>query len=220
MKIKKQMSETLFIGVLLALVGGFLDAYTYLCRGHVFANAQTGNIVLLGIRFIEGNYLGFIYYLFPIFTFFIGILISEVIKSHYQYHNKIHWRQMILCIELLILIIVSFLPKDYNMLCNMMIAFVCSLQVQSFRKFNGNPYASTMCTGNLRSATEHFYQYIHNKNKDSLSKSLQYYMIILFFIIGACLGTYFTNILNIKATLISALFLFIVILFMFIKHER
>ena len=44
-----QMSETILIGTLLALAGGFLDAYTYICRGGVFANAQTGNIVLFSI---------------------------------------------------------------------------------------------------------------------------------------------------------------------------
>ena len=46
----KQVSETHLLGLLLAVVGGFLDAYTYLCRGRVFANAQTGNIVLLGVN--------------------------------------------------------------------------------------------------------------------------------------------------------------------------
>lgn len=219
MKLKKQMSETLLIGILLAIVGGFLDAYTYLCRGHIFANAQTGNIVLLGIRLMEGEYLQFVYYLFPIIAFFIGILIAEVIKYYFKNHLKIHWRQIVLFIELLVLITVSFLPQNYNMLCNIMISFVCSLQVQSFRKFNGNPYASTMCTGNLRSATEHLYQYHQNKNKDSLSKSLQYYMIILFFIVGASLGTLFTNQLHILATLIPSIILIVIILFMFIKQE-
>lgn len=33
----KQVSETHLLGLLLAVVGGFLDAYTYLCRGRVFA---------------------------------------------------------------------------------------------------------------------------------------------------------------------------------------
>ena len=51
-----QMSETLFLGALLTVTGGFLDAYTYLCRGKVFANAQTGNIVLLGVGTV-GMYL-------------------------------------------------------------------------------------------------------------------------------------------------------------------
>ena len=41
-----QMSESFFLTAILAIVGGFLDAYSYLMRGHVFANAQTGNIVL------------------------------------------------------------------------------------------------------------------------------------------------------------------------------
>ena len=50
MEKNKQMSEAFLTGAVLAVVGGFLDAYTYICRGAVFANAQTGNIVLMGIR--------------------------------------------------------------------------------------------------------------------------------------------------------------------------
>ena len=62
----KQYSESLRIGILLALAGGFLDAYTYLCRGKVFANAQTGNMVMLGISFLEGNTTNVIKYIIPI----------------------------------------------------------------------------------------------------------------------------------------------------------
>ena len=49
----RQMSESFRLGAVLALTGGFLDAYTYLIRGGVFANAQTGNIVLLGVRLLR-----------------------------------------------------------------------------------------------------------------------------------------------------------------------
>ena len=42
-----QMSESFLTAVFLSLSGGLQDAYTYLFRGKVFANAQTGNIVLL-----------------------------------------------------------------------------------------------------------------------------------------------------------------------------
>ena len=41
--------ENLPTGLLLAGAGGFLDAYTFVGRGGVFANAQTGNIVLLAV---------------------------------------------------------------------------------------------------------------------------------------------------------------------------
>ena len=35
-----QTSEALRVGLVLALAGGYLDAYTYLCRGGVFATPR------------------------------------------------------------------------------------------------------------------------------------------------------------------------------------
>ena len=43
---KVQISESIELGILLALSGGFMDAYSYIGRGGVFANAQTGNMLL------------------------------------------------------------------------------------------------------------------------------------------------------------------------------
>lgn len=215
---KRQMSDTIRIGIMLAIVGGFLDAYTYLCRGEVFANAQTGNMVLFGIKLIKQNYIQALYYLLPILAFLIGVIVAEMIKRHFLENTKVHWRQIILCIEWFVLLIVAFLPQEYNMLCNIMISFVCSLQVESFRKFHGMPYASTMCTGNLRSATENLYLYFHTKDKKTLQRSLDYYIIILFFIIGASLGVIFINILNIQAILIPMIFLILITIFMFIEQ--
>lgn len=215
---KRQMSDTIFIGIMLASIGGFLDAYTYLCRGHVFANAQTGNIVLFGIQLMNQEYIQALYYLLPIIAFCIGIIIAETIKHHFIMYPKIHWRQIVLCIELFVLIIVALLPQQYNMICNIIVSFVCSLQVESFRKFHGVPYASTMCTGNLRSATENLYLYFHTKDKKTLQKSLEYNIIIFFFITGACLGAILTGMLNIKAVFIAVFLLIVVIFFMFIEQ--
>ena len=46
-------STRLETAVLLTLCGGYLDAYTYFVRGGVFANAQTGNIIKLGIQMVK-----------------------------------------------------------------------------------------------------------------------------------------------------------------------
>ena len=56
MKKAKQMSESIRLGMLLAVSGGFMDAYSYIERDHVFANAQTGNMLLLGVNLSEGNF--------------------------------------------------------------------------------------------------------------------------------------------------------------------
>ena len=71
---KKQMSDSILLGILLILAGGFLDAYTYLCRGEVFANAQTGNIVLLGLSLAHGQWRTALQYVLPIVVFALGLL--------------------------------------------------------------------------------------------------------------------------------------------------
>lgn len=51
-----QISESIRLGALLAISGGMMDAYSYIMRGHVFANAQTGNMLLFGVNLSEGNF--------------------------------------------------------------------------------------------------------------------------------------------------------------------
>nr|WP_315023859.1 YoaK family protein [uncultured Aminipila sp.] len=218
---EKQMSETYVVGIILAIVGGYLDAYTYICRGQVFANAQTGNMVLLGIQLAQGNFFRALYYLVPIITFFVGISFVEFIKSRFKINKTLHWRQIAIAIELILLFGIAFLPQGrYNAIAIIVVSFVCSLQAQSFRKFNGNTYASTMCTGNLRSASEHFFRYSSLKNKEELKVTLQYLIIILFFILGAIIGCYLTNVYEVKSVLFSCFGLALVLLLMTRKPEK
>ena len=100
-------------------------------------------------------------------------------------------------------------------LVNVLVSFVCSMQVESFRLLHGNAYATTMCTGNLRSATEQLFYYNINKDKKARDKSLQYYGIILFFIVGAIAGTALTRLLLERAVLAVCGILLIVFVIMF-----
>ena len=51
-----QMSDSLIIMILLNLSGETQDACSYFLRDHVFANAQTGNIVLMGCYLISEDF--------------------------------------------------------------------------------------------------------------------------------------------------------------------
>lgn len=193
MKSEKQMSDTHFLGLILALVGGFLDAYTYICRGGVFANAQTGNIVLLGIQITSLNWGRALYYFMPVLSFIAGILICELIQTRFKWKESLHWRQLTVLLELFCLAAAGFLPLGkFDTAVNILVSFVCALQVEAFRKMNGNTYATTMCTGNLRSATQNLYLGFREKDRNRLIDSLQYYNVILFFIIGAATGALLT----------------------------
>ena len=85
---KKHMSESFRLAALLALVGGFLDAYTYICRGEVFANAQTGNIVLVGLALSKYNFKGIIYHFVPVIAFMLGVILTEIIKRRIKHLHR------------------------------------------------------------------------------------------------------------------------------------
>ena len=217
-KMTRQMSESYLLGGLLTLIGGFLDAYTYLSRGKVFANAQTGNVVLLGLHIADGDFKGALFYLMPVLTFACGVLISSFIKDKFKEKSTLHWRQIVVAIEAMALLAVTFLRS--NMIANILVSFVCALQAQTFRKIHGHALATTMCTGNLRIATETLYSAVKTKNKKLVAKCRQYYFIIVTFLIGASLGTLMTSRYMQKSSAFALGGLILAFLFMFIDTEK
>ena len=183
-----QMSESFLNSAVLAVSGGFQDAYTYFTRDKVFSNAQTGNVVLMSQEFMAGNFIGGIKYLLPFLAFGLGVLVTEQINARYKMAKRIHWRQLIILIEIAILAIVGFIPHSLNMAATVLVSFSCAMQVQAFRKVNGFAYASTMCIGNLRSGTDALSAFLREKKKQPLIKAFHYYGIIFFFAVGAGIG--------------------------------
>lgn len=188
MAVKRKISESLELAIFLCLAGGFQDAYSYNCRNGVFANAQTGNIVLLGQNLATGNLVQALHYLFPILAFIGGVYSAEWIQHLCKNKKVLNWRQIILLTEIFFLIIVGMLPQNFNILANVLMSFACAMQVNSFRKFCGVSCATTMCIGNLRSATECLSRYHITKDQECKRKSYLYYFIILIFAVGASIG--------------------------------
>ena len=193
---KIQTSETFLLSAILALSGGFQDAYTYNVRDNVFSNAQTGNVVLMSQHMMLGEWGKAWHYLFPVVAFALGVLVAEQIGHKYKMAKRVHWRQIIVAIEFVILFVVGFIPSGYNMIATMLVSFACSMQVQAFRKVG---YASTMCIGNLRSGTESLSVYLRDKKPEALKKVAHYYGIILTFAVGAGIGGVCSIYIGLKA---------------------
>lgn len=220
LKKEVQMSERYRIGLILAVVGGFLDVHTYVCRGKVFANVQTGNIVLFGISLIEKKWWSAFEYFMPITAFVLGVLIAEFVREKCNKEN-FHWRQGILLLEIATLLGVSFIPiGKYDIIANVLVSFVCSLQADTFKKFRGNVYASTMCTGNLRSTSEFLYKFMRDKKRDTFRKSNLYFGIIISFISGGMISAELTKIFLEKAVLFGAMGLVVVFFMLFVDYEK
>lgn len=214
-----QMSESLLTASFIILSGGLQDAYTYLCRGEVFANAQTGNIVLFSAYLLDGKWMQSLHYLVPVLSFMLGIFVAECVHRRFKHMEAFHWRQLIILSEILLLFVVGFLPQSVNIFANAVVSFVCAMQVQTFRKVRGHAYASTMCIGNMRSGTEALCVYFHTRNREALKKAMTYFGVIGLFAVGAGLGALLVKLLAERGIWISCLLLLIAFLIMFIREE-
>lgn len=209
--------ERMPIAILLAMAGGYMDVYTYVTRAGVFANAQTGNIVLLGMEIAQGNWNRLLKYVLPILAFFFGVLLTDWIKYKCNRRQMLTWEYVSLILEIILLFLVGLAGSSVpDELITVIISFVCSVQVHSFRRVNQMPYASTMCTGNLRSAAENLFSWMVGKNPQGAANCANYLKVIGAFILGAMLAVPIIDIAGQYAIWACCLFL-IVTLVIFIK---
>jgi len=187
-----QMSEAFFLNMILALSGGFQDAYTYMVRDHVYANAQTGNVVLMSTHLIQGEWSEALRYLLPLISFACGVLLAEYlhIKSTLRSRlpGRVHWRQEVVAVEAAVMLAVGFMPQKLNLLANCLVSMACAMQVESFRTVHGYGYASTMCIGNLRSCMAALAMFLHDRDPIYFVKTKYYLGVILSFAVGAGIG--------------------------------
>ena len=214
-----QMSDSFLMSAFIILSGGLQDAYTYCCRDKVFANAQTGNIVLLSAHIMDGQWGMVLHYFIPLCAFAFGVLVAERMRERFRSMQRLHWRQLVVLGEMLLLLIVGFLPESCNLLANAIVSFSCAMQVQAFRKVNGYAFASTMCIGNLRSGMDALVAFGHTHDKNALWKSLQYFAIIFIFALGAGIGTQCVGIFGERTIWLSCALLLVSLCFMFIKED-
>ena len=217
MRRAKQVSESIELGIILALVGGFMDVYSYMGRDGVFANAQTGNILLVGVHLSQGDLSLALRYFLPVLCFSIGIMLSDLV--HERFSSAMHWRQLTVLVEAIILLGVALLPAEYNMLANGFTSLACGMQVESFRKIHGRGVATTMCIGNLRSALQNVDDYIITRERGFLVNGLLYFGVIAVFVFGAVLGNWCLERFGLSAIGVCSVLLLAAFFLMFSDRE-
>ncbi len=212
-----QMSESYFTMAVLTLSGGLQDAYTYVQRGGVFANAQTGNIILLATNLCQGNWGGALRYFAPPLAFAAGVYTAAALRRRCSGIQRVHWRQLVLLLEIALLFLAGFLPQAWNVQVNVLVSFVCAMQVQTFRKVHGKAFASTMCIGNLRSATEAVFTFRHTGDREALRLALEYFGVLVLFAVGAACGSFLSVQLGERAIWVCCGLLTVSLCVMFVR---
>ena len=196
----RQRSDGLAVGVLLTLAGGFLESYSFITRNEVLANCQSGNLVLTAMFAVQGKWALALRWFAPVVAFVIGVLLTEFVRDRMKAHGRVHWRQAALLVEIALIFATGFMPEgDLNVTATVLIALACAIQADAFKKLHGSPYATIMCTANLRSGLIHLYDWRGHGNDDAAIKARDYLLIILCFMAGAILGTWSVWLLGVRA---------------------
>ncbi|GIF99544.1 YoaK family protein [Catellatospora citrea] len=182
-------SRSLRLIVLLTMAAGFLDAYTFLGRGGVFATAQTGNVVLLGVQAAQAQWGEALRHVPPIIAFVVGVWVAETIRLP-QVARALHKPvRAALVLEILVLIVVGLLPSGVSDdLVAVMISFVASVQITSFGMIGRWTFNTTVTTTNLRNAAQAVYGAVVRHERDAAAQARRLWPAIASFAVGALLG--------------------------------
>lgn len=198
------------LGLTVICAGGFMDAYSYLLHGKVFATGQTGNIVLLCLNLADGAWLGVLHYLASILAFVTGIVLSKHVLVRVHNGSSHRMQRTVAVFEALVFALMALLPPGApDLPVNCAISFCAALSFENFRTFGTkSAYASVFCTGNLRSLGETLYDGLIAGNRHELHRSARYAALILSFCVGAVCCKLLIDVAGGWASLaISALFI-------------
>jgi uncharacterized membrane protein YoaK (UPF0700 family) len=197
--------ETLPTGLLLAGTGGFLDAYTFVGRGGVFANAQTGNIVLLGVGAGERHWLAALLHVPPILAFMLGVALAEMLARPAGRRIVRRPARFVLVAEIVVLVIVGALPPEApNQVVTAAIAFTSALQVSTFRSLQGIDYSTTLTTSNLRTLVAKAYLWRADHDAAAGRQAARIGAIVAGFGVGAGAGALCTRFIGPRAAWVAA----------------
>lgn len=197
------MCERKWIYHMLIVVAGFFGAYTFLLRGNVFCNAQTGNVVLMGMALGSGKWGEALYYVIPISAYLMGAFVSELFPNPIKRHFSIRWDTLLIAIEMAAVIGLGFVPESAPVqISQVVINFIASMQYNTFRQAEGVPMATTFATNHIRQigvglAKE--VKHLYEKDKSHREKLLNHFEMLVFFVLGSVIGTILCNLFKGKA---------------------
>ena len=130
--------------------GGAMDAWVYLAHGHVFANAQTGNIVLMGVALAGGDVARAATHLPSLLAFVNGVLASRL-SGELLKRNRLNSRNVRLGLECVMLVALGLfshrMPERAVIAC---VGFIAGVHITSLSHIGSWSFNTGTTTGNLR----------------------------------------------------------------------
>lgn len=205
---EKIPSQSRILASALTFSGGFVDAYTYVQRGHTLSAEQTANVIFFGESVVTENVRGMLTRGSTFMAFSIGLL---MVGLFHKYVKNNYWRVFCLFPILVICIIVGFLPSSFpNYYIVPAISFCMALQNASFSKIEGMNYSNAFTTGNLSNSAVAWSAYFFGADKGKYSAAKNYMWLVVAFALGAIVSSYLQNFFALKTIWFGAIVIAII----------
>jgi len=175
---------------LLMVTAGIYGAYTFILRGGVFSNAQTGNLLQTGIYLAQGAWKKAAYYLIPFAGYVFGTLLSEWLPTPLKKRMAIRWDTLLVFIEIAVVIVLGFLPLSLPcQIAQLAINCLYAMQFNTFRQMEGIPMATTFCTNHVRQFGISLTKWIRKRDTQWAVRMWKHLSLLLAFIAGVTIST-------------------------------
>ena len=150
---------------------------------------QSGNVIATAYHLALGNWQQVFNFSIPILFFALGQFFTYAARKWFL-KKGLYWHfSSSLIMTFLVLLAVLVTPLVSHHLTMAILAFVASIQVETFRKLHGASYANVMMTGNVKNAAYLWFMGIMEKDRDLQKKGKNILYIIISFMIGVSIST-------------------------------
>jgi uncharacterized membrane protein YoaK (UPF0700 family) len=166
-----------------------MDAWVYMDHGHVFANAQTGNVVLFGIHVAAGDFTAAARHVPSIMAFILG-LVSSRLTGAWLKKAGLNSRNVRLTAECVLLVALALIANRLpNGAVTASVGFIAAVQITSLSHIGDVTFNTGMTTGNLLSAFSAASAMLYEPaSKKDRARAIALGSVCLAFAAGAVLG--------------------------------
>lgn len=125
----------LYIFLLLVFIGGFLGGFVHEFRGGVFSNAQTGNIIRLGIALCNDEWQTAAHCAISFCAYVTGAFLCELAIGKRLSVGPLRWETIFTGLATITLCALSLVPDSASfILTQIPVNFIAVMQYNTFRK--------------------------------------------------------------------------------------
>lgn len=219
-KVSNRVEDGVIFTFALTFIGGYMNAYSYFVRGGSLVTMQSGNMVRIGLAAYLQDLELFIISFIPIIGCFTGVAVLQLTRRKFPQNDEFFWQKSSILAEILIFLIVGFIPMDYhNHALNFTIAMASGFQLCHLKNYGGYTHTTTLGSGNVRNLGLIFANAVFDRDKSSIKLLFEYFILMSTFTIGAYLGSVASDLWSSYSIWVCA-FMMIILLILTVRLER